>query len=78
MDDPRITEITAALRKLYQAQELLADHMLDTPNETNACHDAIAYAQGMIIEALEGAGISSRQIQRILADAETHATGGRV
>jgi hypothetical protein len=65
----RITEITAALRKLYQAQELLADHMLDTPNETIACHEAIEYAQGMIIEALECAGVSSRQIQSILTDA---------
>jgi hypothetical protein len=69
MDDPRIAEITAALRKLYQAQELLADHMLDTPNETIACHDAIEYAQGMIIEALECAGISFQQIDRMLAEA---------
>jgi hypothetical protein len=65
--DERIIELTAALKKLMQAQELLEGHELDTPNETTACYDAIEFAQSMIIEALECAGVRFREYSRLMA-----------
>lgn len=65
-DDPRTADLIGALRKLMQAEELLSDHDLDTPSETIACHDALSYAQSLIIEALECAGVTHRQYTALL------------
>ena len=65
--DERASEILAALKKLMQAEELLDGVDLDTPNETLACANAIEFAQSMLIEALECAGVGFRERIRALA-----------